>query len=443
MEQRPRMIATSADQEVRRRWQYALMRTKARALALALAKPRRLAWPLAALVCASPSSAEPGVESAAKSASESGAESATVNISSEETVELHLTKLWEVGGESDDWIFGNVTQIIEDADGNIYVLDGQLCHIAVFSPGGELLRTIGREGEGPGEFYNPQDLFHVPGGTLGVAQVFPGKIVELLPNGDPAGNFALPPWGSLKIFRAMGDDNKLVVAGSIRQGQGDVPGDFRERTFLKAFAPDGSELHHYHHEDHSARYGGMEFQEPEFDGFEWRWALSPDGNVAVATSFENYEVSVWDGDGSLDHVIRRPDVAPVRRTREEKEKWQRYYESITTWNPGSTFVTEPTFPAISTVNFQSDGSLWIQSSHGTWRTAPDVLAEFDVYDSGGLFQKKVQVRGPGTPGEDRVFLAGDRMYVVTQFFDSVADPDDIVHDAEPSRLIAYTVETQP
>ena len=89
-------------------------------------------------------------------------------------------------------LFGVIAQLVEDDAGNIYLLDGQLSEIQVFSRQGEWLRTIGREGEGPGEFRNGSDLSRGPDGNLGVVQIFPGRIVKLTLEGDPAGNFPLP-----------------------------------------------------------------------------------------------------------------------------------------------------------------------------------------------------------------------------------------------------------
>ncbi len=45
-----------------------------------------------------------------------------------------------------------------DADGNIWVVDRRLHQMLVVSPEGEVLRTIGRNGEGPGEFRGPRGL---------------------------------------------------------------------------------------------------------------------------------------------------------------------------------------------------------------------------------------------------------------------------------------------
>lgn len=47
---------------------------------------------------------------------------------------------------------GQPQSIAVDGEGRIYVVDSKPAVIKVFSPEGQLIRTIGREGEGPGEF---------------------------------------------------------------------------------------------------------------------------------------------------------------------------------------------------------------------------------------------------------------------------------------------------
>ena len=64
---------------------------------------------------------------------------------------LALRELWRAGGLDEDVIFGEIEQIVAGPEGNLYVLDSQLCQVMVFGPEGEFLRTLSREGEGPGE----------------------------------------------------------------------------------------------------------------------------------------------------------------------------------------------------------------------------------------------------------------------------------------------------
>jgi len=64
-----------------------------------------------------------------------------------------LVEVLRIGSVDDTCeAFGRVMSLAVDGDGRIYVADSQGSDIRVFSPRGECVRTIGRSGEGPGEF---------------------------------------------------------------------------------------------------------------------------------------------------------------------------------------------------------------------------------------------------------------------------------------------------
>ena len=50
-----------------------------------------------------------------------------------------LEELWRAGDEGGDVFFGRVPRVETDRQGNIYVLDAQLCRVHVYSPDGEPL----------------------------------------------------------------------------------------------------------------------------------------------------------------------------------------------------------------------------------------------------------------------------------------------------------------
>lgn len=52
---------------------------------------------------------------------------------------------------AEDFIFERPATVQLDSNGNIYVLDFVAQHILKFTPDGDLIQTIGRKGEGPGE----------------------------------------------------------------------------------------------------------------------------------------------------------------------------------------------------------------------------------------------------------------------------------------------------
>ena len=58
-----------------------------------------------------------------------------------------------IGSEKDDhYFFSSLRKIIADNDGRIYALDNKAARIQVYNKNGEYVETIGRKGQGPGEF---------------------------------------------------------------------------------------------------------------------------------------------------------------------------------------------------------------------------------------------------------------------------------------------------
>jgi hypothetical protein len=58
-------------------------------------------------------------------------------------------------GESEEEMFGELTSIDVDSDGNIYILDRKDKKVKIFDSEGKFLRKFGRDGQGPGEMNLP------------------------------------------------------------------------------------------------------------------------------------------------------------------------------------------------------------------------------------------------------------------------------------------------
>lgn len=63
-------------------------------------------------------------------------------------------------------VFGAIEGVVTGPDGNIAVLDRAACCIRIFTPDGEFLRQISREGNGPGELISTAFLTITENGTL-------------------------------------------------------------------------------------------------------------------------------------------------------------------------------------------------------------------------------------------------------------------------------------
>lgn len=76
----------------------------------------------------------------------------------------------------EDWeTFGRIAKVSFDASGNLHIFDTGAKRIVVLDRDGKLLRTIGREGQGPGEFSYPNAFAIMPDGRV-VVHDFPASL---------------------------------------------------------------------------------------------------------------------------------------------------------------------------------------------------------------------------------------------------------------------------
>jgi hypothetical protein len=74
-------------------------------------------------------------------------------------IEFELEEDLSIGSEDDEnYFFYKIRDIKVDKDGNIYVLDSGNHRLQFFDNKGTYLRTIGKKGQGPGEFITPSHL---------------------------------------------------------------------------------------------------------------------------------------------------------------------------------------------------------------------------------------------------------------------------------------------
>jgi hypothetical protein len=89
----------------------------------------------------------------------------------------------DVDTEDENLAFNSPSDIAMDSAGNIYILDSGNQRIQEFSPEGKYLATIGRKGQGPGEFTFPSSLDIDSKGYLYVLDSNQRKLQILTPEG--------------------------------------------------------------------------------------------------------------------------------------------------------------------------------------------------------------------------------------------------------------------
>jgi len=115
-----------------------------------------------------------------------------------------------------------------DANGNIYVLDNGNTRVQVFDRDGKPLRSLGAQGDGPGEFRIPASVAVNSGGDFAIFDMGQQRISVLTANGDLLYDVLVQ--GVAKDLALM--DDRTVVAAF-----GDVG-----PAAVQAFGPDGKVL---------------------------------------------------------------------------------------------------------------------------------------------------------------------------------------------------------
>lgn len=325
---------------------------------------------------------------------------------------LALERLWSAGGEDEDVLFGLITQVQVDEQENIYLLDTQLSEVRVFSPSGEELRTIGREGEGPGEVRTPVDLVMLPGRTLGLVQAFPGKIIKLDLEGNPAGTIEVggsdPAQGNLVVLldaRARG--NELVAAGMMIGVKPDGSGQTRTRM-LSSFSLEGQEKVRYCSHATELNFQDLKFKETdEYFVFPRRWALDDQGRVYAAIARDRYEIHVYNPDGTVARVIEREFSRP-KRSPIEQARIQSVADAQKRQIPVEiTIELEEYEPVIARIDVRDNGEIWVTHS-ASHRDQPEgILSTYDVFDPAGHFVRQVAVACEGDRDNDGLFFFGE------------------------------------
>jgi len=85
--------------------------------------------------------------------------------------------------KKENYWFSYLNSLAVDDSGNIYTLDPKEIKIRVFDSNGKLLRTFGRQGQGPGEFRGPGWMNVMPDGDLIVFDVLSRRFTYLTLDG--------------------------------------------------------------------------------------------------------------------------------------------------------------------------------------------------------------------------------------------------------------------
>ena len=247
----------------------------------------------------------------------------------------------------DELVFGEVSRMAEDQRGGVYVLDGQVPVIRRFDRDGEYVGTVGRAGEGPGEY----------------ARLALGMVV------DSDGVVYMHDWGNRRIVR-FADDGSALESWSL-----DSPFLTTARgTWVFSDGP-GRILVTARVEDAPAllvleegqvmdtlpvpRLPGLPARRGGPYRIETHWSWHPDGYFVAGVSDDYSLIAV-----RADRVLRiRRDVDGLPVHPEEAEAWRRRFEWMQDrprYRPPEGEWIPSVMPPFRGIEVSTDGRIWVQ-----------------------------------------------------------------------------------
>jgi len=359
---------------------------------------------------------------------------------------LDIQELWRVGGEDGEVLFGRITDVKRHPNGEVHVLDNQLCQVEVFSPEGDHLRTLTRQGDGPGEVRQPIGLVLLPGDLLGVGAGFPGKMIAMKLDGTPVATrypIGEPSDGNLGVMISLDTGGGLLGATGGRLIFDSPTTSYTER-FLAVSDADGETFTRILQRNTPIDPTGRFWDEAADYYFDGRWDVGPSGLIYVPMERDAYVVSVFDRTGELQFAFGR-DQESRKRTDEDKDEAGPIINVSGLRNDEEWDICDRD-PAITRIMLNpDDGTIWVLTPVGANDQPDGILETWDVFGPTGEFLRQVAVPLGNEIEDGACFLVGDGHLIVIRgtgsSFHGDEDEDEVEEEEiEPLEVIFYRMK---
>lgn len=290
--------------------------------------------------------------------------------------------------------FGRIADIEVGSEGTIYVIDQQASAVRVFDAGGSFVRSIGREGEGPGEFQRPGQIALSPDGGVWVYDYAMRTVIALDSLGRETDRFAAtasgPQAGPLSFIwdgRIAEDGTLVQTVQRAKFTTGESLEEADNSAFVRRLDPESGHVDStLIAEDPIRRYrysgegpGGGVGTYAGLVSFDPRrlLAVGPGGEVWTALSTEYVLTRISPRGDTL--TIRVDDIDNAAGS-EELDYWERLSGNVPE-------LAAPTRRhVLSRLFVDSDGSLWVHRADGY-----STSGRLDVFEADGSFRGSVVV----------------------------------------------------
>ncbi len=333
------------------------------------------------------------------------------------------------GGDPES-LFGDITSVVVGPNGLVYVADRIGSTVTVFDGDGSLVRTVGSEGDGPGEFRFPNDLAFNTDGHLYVRDRFHLSVFVPRSTSQIADSLvttvALTPGSSPWSARGRIIDGRYyspsyVFADGQRQKYHYQVYDLGGHTGDTLFVPDLPNL------EFTGR-GAMIRINAQIGRFlpgvnrapfepEASWALNRKGRI-VTTPGDRNEFAEWVSPSEVRTLISLgggPRPVPVSESRDSAQEFRRRLDSIPVpidqvrgMSPLARAANVPAIlPEILAIHADDMGNVWLRRWPAEHQSGSTV---FDVTNEDGVLVRRVEfghvLRADPPPFVSPGFVAG-------------------------------------
>jgi hypothetical protein len=327
------------------------------------------------------------------------------------------------------------TSVVDDQDGNIYVLDSDASNIKKFDSRGRFIKTIGREGQGPGEFSSPYYLTYAKD-RLVVWDLMNRRLCALTPEGKFIKSSHIPyDQGSVRKLRSLPTGEILVEKEKSFRRETDKP----QVCTIDLYSRD------------------LEYVKTIYERSLWRkkyvrtrefgistlyfpyspdvcWDVSPEEKIIIGFS-DKYELEVYDRDGKKLQTFSHA-YEPVRVTEKDRKE---YFDSIEFYRAGAKlkeipeYITKETqfpknMPAFENILIDSEGNVLVVLNR---ENEDEKEKMFDVFDQDGKFLASVRITGDTPFRFSRQTITHDRSFWLLN-----TGEDELI------RVIKYRIEAE-
>jgi len=225
-----------------------------------------------------------------------------------------------IGREDDDnYLFFRIGDIKVDGDGNIYVFESGNKRVQKFDRDGNYLCTIGREGQGPGEYQWPIELLlDDKTGIIGVMDM--RKLIVF----DKDGNYLDKDISFESFFYTLIFDSSGILWGINYELGGDdeaTADEFKVLIKLNNKGQIAEKLARFPYDSYRERMGEGVLSIMTGEEYDLSFSLLGKRNIVYGYSKE-YELNIIDLEGNLQTKIRKDE--PYKKfTAEERGKYKR------------------------------------------------------------------------------------------------------------------------